>query len=466
MAEITDLKRAYTALTEKATKYTERWAYYDGEQPLRFASAKLKSRFHSLAEHFTANWCAVIVESLLDRLDLQGITHEDKNLSNVLSQVWEQTGLALEAEDAHRALAVTSEAFIIADRLDEGLVFFNNPPEQCHMFYEASNPLKKRSAAKWWDDEYDEKRYLTLYYPDRIENYVSRGKAANVSSERAFDLEDSIPNPFNPIIPVFHFRRDRRTRKGELGDVIDSQDAHNKLFADMMMGSEYSAFKQRFIISNADTASLKNAPNELWEIPAGEAGEQPTTVGQFDATELRNFTDAMDSVANKIAVITRTPKHYLLSTGGDPSGEALLVAESGLVKKAKGYMRRCEVTWREIAVFILGENAEAVPRQEVKVTWGDPRTVQPVAEGTARLSAVQAGIPLRYWLERAEGWSEDELLELDTAIKEEKTGQDKTQGEVMLRALRAAQAGGPPQPPQAVPSQLVPGGGVNATPAM
>lgn len=439
MATLTDLQRAYNALSLKAVPYQKLWAYYDGEQPLRYANPNMKMRFRKLVEHYTANWCAVVVDSLTDRLDLSGLSHEGKDEAEALAQAWDAIGLDVEAEEVHKAVGVTSEGFLVADISSDGTTaMFANPPEICHVFYDSSDPKKKLFAAKWWVDEYDERRYLTLYYPERIEEYVSKRKASNVQSANAFELleDGGKANPFKPTIPVFHFRRDRRSGKGELQNVIDLQDAFNKLFADMMMASEFGAFKQRYVISNADTAKLKNAPNEIWEVPAAEAGDQPTSVGQFDATELSNFTTAMDFVANKVAVVTRTPKHYLLATGGDPSGEALMVAESSLVKKALSYQRRLDPTWVEVALFLLARSGYTTDRASVKVTWNDARTVQPVAEGQARQLAVAAGIPLDYWLEHREGWTPDEVQAMNEAMAQAQARQSLSMGEAMVRAMR------------------------------
>jgi hypothetical protein len=463
MATLTDLQRAYNALSAKATPYQTLWAYYDGDQPLRYANPNLKTKFRKLVEHFTANWCAVVVDSLTDRLDLSGLSHEDEGVAKRLASAWDVAGMDVEAEEVHKAVGVTGEGFIVADIDDDGTTaMFSNPPEICHVFYESSNPKRKRFAAKWWVDEYDERRYLSLYYPERIENYVSKRKANNVQSANAFELteEGEVANPFNPVIPVFHFRRDRRSGKGELQNVIDLQDAFNKLFADMMMASEFGAFKQRYVISNADTAKLKNAPNEIWEIPAGEQGEQPTTVGQFDATELANFTTAMDFVANKVAVVTRTPKHYLLATGGDPSGEALLVAESGLVKKTTSYQRRLDPAWTEVAAFLLSRAGITTDRASLKVTWNDARTVQPLAEGQARQLAIAAGIPLDFWLEHREGWTPDEIVDMNNAAAEAQAKQSLSMGEAMVRAMRDFNGGDNGATPEAnVAAPAVPTGG-------
>jgi adenylate cyclase len=50
----------------------------------------------------------------------------------------------------------------------------------------------------------------------------------------------------------------------------------------------------------------------------------------LDRTTLANALTAIDKMASTIAIITRTPKHYFYSQGGDPSSEALIAMEAPL----------------------------------------------------------------------------------------------------------------------------------------
>lgn len=442
--EPTLLQLAFKALSAKAQPYATRWAYYDGEHPLRYANPNLQSKFAKLVEHYTANWCKVVVDTLLERMDLTGLAHSEEVLADRLGELWQALGMDLEADEVHRALAVCGEAYLIADQLDDGsTVYFANPPELCHVAYLHTNPKERAWAAKWWVDEETEKRYLTIYQSDHFEHYVSKGKASEVQDARGLEPDPEQPvaaNPWAPVVPVFHYRLSRRRSDGEVRPVIDTNDAYNKLFADMMVAAEYGAMKQRFIVSNADVASLKNAPDEVWEIPAGGEGEHPTQVGEFQATELRNFTDAMDTLSSKVAVLTRTPKHYLHHTGAEPSGEALMAMEAPLVKKAKAYQRAADATWREVGQFMLALEGTQTPRDSVAVVWEDARTLQPIAQGEARKLAVEAGIPLALWLKFAEGWTDDQLAELEAATAVAAEQQTMSAGEAMYRALQASQA--------------------------
>jgi hypothetical protein len=162
---------------------------------------------------------------------------------------------------------------------------------------------------------------LTLYYPDRLEYYVSRGKADTVHRGSDFEAADP-PRADNPygVIPVVHFRKERRGYISELGPSIRSQqDAVNKTMADMMVNNEFNALRERWIISSFETdAALKSAPNEILVIPAAGEGEQNTEVGQFDETPPTGFLEVMEKLASGMAVTSRTPKHYFWAQGETP----------------------------------------------------------------------------------------------------------------------------------------------------
>ena len=93
---------------------------------------------------------------------------------------------------------------------------------------------------------------------------------------KSFVITDLERNPYN-LIPVFHFRRERRVITSELANVIEPQNAINKLLSDMMIAAEFGAFPQRYIISQASPGKFKNAPKLIWDIPGSDGEGQPTS---------------------------------------------------------------------------------------------------------------------------------------------------------------------------------------------
>jgi len=441
---MSDLGLAFDTLSAKTSPYTTLWAYADGNHPLTYTNERLREVFRSLDARFTANWCAVVLGACLERINLAGWqVAGDETAEATLRALWAANDLAAQADEVHEAALVCGEAFVIVwpDAMGRPLAFYNDP-RMAHVFYESENPNVKRFGCKWWDDEAGRRR-LTLYYPDRLEYYVSRGQAANAASAAAFEAVPELPSAPNPfgVVPVFHFRTLLRTTKSDLTDVVPIQNGINKLMADMMVAAEYGAFRQRYIISNADTTGkLRNAPNEIWDLPAGDGVGQGTTVGEFSATDLRNYLDAIDRLAVALAIITRTPKHYFMGQGGDPSGEALIALEAPLNKKATRRINRFRETWRQVGAFLLQVGGQAVAAEAIAPQFVAVETVQPRTSAEIRTQAVGAGIPLTTQLRR-EGWNEEELAQLAADREAEQAAGAELQEVLLEEARRRFDAG-------------------------
>lgn len=410
-----DLKLAFEALSGKTAWYSTLRKYAEGDQPIVYSTERLRTAFQNINAKFCQNWCSVVVNSVNDRLVLQGWDTGNETTNKLLSDLWSKQHLMIESDDAHWDAFVTHESFVIVwpDEDTKQPEVYYNDSRLCHVFYNSENPRTKRFAAKWFMDD-DGYCRLILYYPDRLE-YYKADKVGAPTNAGTFLPENpaSAANPYGEI-PVFHLRMKRRSTAGELVDIISLQDAINKLLADMMVAAEYGAFKQRWIISSSDTGDLKNSPDLIWEIPAGDGIGQGSSVGQFEATDLGVFLSAIDKLANSIAIISRTPKHYFYSAGGQVSGEALIAMEAPLNKKAKSRQEAFGVVWQEVAAFILKIFQYEVEESEIVTLWGTIENVQPVTQAQARQLGVQVLIPLTTLLKR-EGWSKRDLeqMELD-----------------------------------------------------
>lgn len=420
----TDLERCYEALDIKRVNYQTFMQYYDGEQPLTYTASRLKEVFQKLDAYFAENWCSVVIDSCKDRINLRRLQAGDANTQRILDEIFEQSELGLESDAVHEGALVLGEAYFIgwpgADEEPQG--YFNDA-RLCHLIYDAEHQRIKRVAAKWFDGE-DDKGRMTLYYPDRLEYYRASRPLKDVHEAGAFEQFEVAANPYGEI-PVFRFSTNQRRAKSDLSNVIPVQNGINKLLTDMLVTAEYAAFPQRYIISNAETTQLKNAPNQVWDLPAGDGMGQQTMAGQFPAADLENYIKAIDNLATAISSITRTPKHYFFSVGSNLSGEALMAMEAPLNKKAKDRIERFEPVWNQVAQFLL--KLRGVEGQKVRAMFDQTETQQPFTQAQARLMNVQAGIPIITQLRR-EGWSDSEL---------EMLRQEQAEDAERMRALTA-----------------------------
>jgi len=400
-----DLRIAFEALRANQADYSLLWDYYEGNQPLIYSAQRLQTVFKNLNARFVQNWCAVVVDSTMDRLNLSGFSVSGNEEATArLNRLFQSTELDLDSDDAHLAALVCGDSYIIVWRGEDEIEAVYNDPRLCYIRYSAENPRTAIWAAKWWIAD-DGCYRLTLYYPDHLDYYLTKKEADLVDSVSAFEPGDppSAPNPFG-IVPVFHLRRDRRAGGSELANVVPIQNAVNKLLNDMMISAEFGAFRQRWVISDADISQLKNAPNEIWSLPSGDGTGQPTSVGEFGQTSLSIYLDAIDRLSMSAAIITRTPKHYLFGQGGVPSGEALITMEAPLVRKCQRYIERLSSPWRKIAAFLLRLDGMEINEHEITPIFDPPETVQPRTEAEIREIGVRTGIPLETLL-REEGKS-------------------------------------------------------------
>lgn len=439
---LTDLELAYNALMAKKPIYDKYFNYFDGNQPLIYSTEKLKEIFGNIDARFTQNWCSIVVDAVLERLSLMSfVVNENEAATDVINDLYQSTEMNLDSDAVHLAALVCGEAFVVAWREDgDDPQAFYNDPRTCHVFYMPDNPRKKRFACKWWTDDANY-CHMTLYYPDRLEYYVTISPLQTdaVISAKSFKAAEP-PAETNPHgeVPVFHYVRERRGIKSELLNIIEMQDAINKLLSDMMVAAEFGAFPQRYVISQMEIkkGQLANTPGNIWRLNAGDNEGQGTAVGQLAAAELGNYLQAIEQTVSSVAVISRTPKHYFLTQSGDPSGEALIAMEAPLNKKAQKYIDRFSATWRDLARFLLKLSSIVVEATDITATFDQPATVQPMTQAIIRKTNVESGIPLTTQL-RDEGWTEQEL----DAMQADKEAEQASNKAGLGAALLNAQAG-------------------------
>lgn len=428
-----DLDMAFKILMNKNEVYSRLYNYYDGNQPLLFSTEKLQSAFSRQGIYFAINWISVVVNSVLDRLVLKGFDTGTQATNVELGHIIESLKLHMDMDEVHESVAITEEAYIIVGQDDQGeLEVYFNDPRMCHMFYDPAHPKKKRYAAKMWVAS-DGSGRVELYYPDRVEHWVSRDEMKSISTSKSFFLENI---ESAETIPVFHFRTSRRLNKRELDDsLLSIQDAINKLFSDMLIASEFNSVKQRVIISQADPGDLKTF--DTWWIPAGDGTGQQSSVQELGGADLGTFLNGIKDLAASMGVISRTPKHFFFTQGGDPSGDALIAMEAPLIKKTMKKQEALADTWVELVVYIMQLSGTPVDPSKVSPTWEPAETIQPKAQAEIIKTETSAGIPLNTSVRRA-GWAKDEIdLMAKDKVQERKNATSLAQEELAL--LRAEQ---------------------------
>lgn len=468
----TDLEKAFAALDAKTKPYGELFDYYDGKQKLKYNSKRFREIFKNLNADFTENWTAVVIDSTYNRVNLLGakiagdetgeketgvaaalkrikdrLLGKSNTEQETLDKLLEDNQLLLDSDDVHSVAGIIGESFYFVWKNEEGEVEgFYNDPRLVHVFYEEENPRIKKYAAKWWVDDKGNRR-LTLYYPDRLEYYAAKGDVKTGATASGFTPVDQdgakvekdanqVENPFGKV-PVFHFRPERRKIKSDLVNVIQPQDAINKLASDMMIVSEFGALRQRFVISDTDVqGALKNAPNEIWWIPAGDGTTQRSEVGELESSDPSTYLKPIMHNISAISSITGTPKHFFFEGGKSQiSGEALIALEAPLNDKAQARIDIFGPVWQDVLSFMLEISGTEIPARNILVVFEPPETLQPLTRAKIRRENRASGIPLVTTLRR-EGWNQADLDQLIVDQDEERTRQQASLGAAVMAAQR------------------------------
>lgn len=403
-----DAAWALVAIRSRRPLYALRRNYYDGLHRLAFATDKFRNAFARTFSAFADNLCAVVVDTVADRLEIDGWgAGEDEAVE--AAAIWRDRRLKRTAGEIHQEALALADSYLIVWRDQEGRsVWWPNVAEETAVRYDPERPGVVELGAKVWQAP-DGRARLTLYYPDRIERYATPTRTVNgiPSEPRSYVPYGDDVNPpvvLNPygIVPVFHFANSAgigRLGRSQIDSAIPLQDALNKSVLDGLVGSEALALPQRW--GTGVETRLDPRTGEPMREPPMMPGEVLTVsspdarFGEFAAANLSQLIEMSESYRLEIARVTGTPAHRLLLQGGDwPSGEALRVAEAPLVATCIDRADAWGPTWG--AAMALAERLEASMSDTApEPVWRDPSSRSEVDEVAVAEAKRRLGVSTR-----------------------------------------------------------------------
>ncbi|MFE0270822.1 phage portal protein [Streptomyces sp. NPDC058992] len=431
--------------------------YYRGKHPLKFASDEF-AKFHGKRyKDFSDNWVQVVADSPVERLTVTGFlasgeTQADKDLW----KVWQVNGLDADSQLGFLGAVTGARCFVLVwgdpDDEDMPVVTFEDAA-QCVIAYEPGSRRHRRAALKLWQDGGTD--FATLYLRDEVWKFqrphLSGGEdksaqMVDVDEElktwRPRELRDE-PNPQpNPmgVVPMVELPNKPMLVDdpiSDVGGVVAMQDAINLLWAQLFTASDYASFPQRVIMGAERPVIPKlNAAGEV-------VGQQPVDIqkfavdrvmmfngkdvriGEWQAANLAMYTGLIEVAVGHLAAQTRTPQHYLVGKMANLSADALLAAETGLVKRVEEKHLWYGHGLREVARLIAlakGEMGKAEALRSGRVLWADVESRSHAQMADALLKLKQLGFPFE-WLALRYGLTPTEVADV-VAMKEREVESD------------------------------------------
>jgi hypothetical protein len=389
--------------------------YYIGKHRLAFATAKFETTFGGLFKEFADNWCELVVSAVEERLNPEGFRIGDETKGDQKAwDIWQRNGLDADSQVAHVEALIYGEAYALvwADELGDPLITVEHPLQMV-VAYQPGSRKKRAAALKTWVED-DGSQFATLYLPNLIYKFRSRGvgsalselwvpNSVNVGGWEPREVAgetNPLVNPLGvvPVVPLCNRPRLLSVPESEIKQVIPKQDAVNKTIADMLVASEFASFRQRWgtgieIPRDPETGKLiepfEAGVGRVWTTKANDA-----RFGSFEATDLANFVKAVEMLVQHIASQTRTPPHYFYLSGNFPSGESIKAAETGLVAKASRRMVSFGEAWEEVirlAFRVANDSRAEVMKSET--IWRDPESRSESEHIDAVLKKKALGVP-------------------------------------------------------------------------
>jgi hypothetical protein len=245
--------------------------------------------------------------------------------------------------------------------------------------------------------------------------------ANGVGSDIVWEEFERVGNPLGVVsmIPLLNSPTLRgpfgRRGHSDIAGVIPKQDAINKLIADMIVSSEFQAYRQRWATGldvptdeqGRPIEAFKAAVSRLWTV-----ADPDVKFGEFGASDLSNYVKPIETMVQHIAAQTRTPPHYLLGqSGAFPSGESLKSTETGLVAKVTKKQLWFGEAWEEamrLAFALVGRD-DLSADTSCEALWRDPESRMVAVQADAAVKDSTIGIPLEVIMADRLGYSPQKI---------------------------------------------------------
>lgn len=421
------LRRLGSRLDEQAAVLARLDGYYAGSQPLAYLSAAARTALAGRVERVSVAIPRLVVGSLTERLRVTGFTR-DGQPDPGLWQVWQRNDLDQLAATAHREALTLGRAFVIVWAGRNGPQVTVESARQVAVVRDPATRVVL-GACKRWDLPDGAGQRAVTYEPDSITSYATDAAGAPAASGAWRVVETPLRNPLGqvPVVPLVNADRLLDADGcSEFDDAIPLVDALVKLLSDMLVTSEFFARPRRWAIGVEVPVDDDGNPTNPFASEADRTwiSEAPESkFGQFAATDLAAYENAVTVVMKQLCAVTGLPEHVLgIGSDNPTSADAIRASEASLTARAEAKQRGFGRAWEQVARLAVAVESGADPASvDVAVQWADPSTRSVAQEADAVTKLHAAGIlPTSIALERL-GYSSAEIDRITTARNQERT---------------------------------------------
>lgn len=386
---------------------------YEGTEPLEYMHPEVAAEVGDRIRPVRLFWCQLAVDSIVERLFVQGIKSGDKSLDEEFRRVWTANNMDLGLVMAMTDAEVMRRAYVsVGTNEDDPETPLLRPESPIELYVDIDPRTGKARAALRRVSDVDPMgsvvaRYATLYLPnvtiwctwtdgwkETNRDEHNMGALAIASLVNRPRTRSSVRTPRNMTV--------ERVGRSSLETVRDLQQAGTKVMTDMMVAAELVAIPLRGVTDTTPQDFVDEQGNPMTPLRAmlGRMLTIPSAQAKaldFAAAQLSNFTGAARELSQQVGATTGLPPHYLGTPSDNPaSAEAITGSESRLATRAEqkqvcytpGIRRIAQLEHR----IRTGEWSEELAT--CKVDWRDVRTPTRAAMADAAVKLYTTTPPL------------------------------------------------------------------------
>ena len=390
--------------------------YYEGIQRLNQLGIAVPPELRKFVT--IVNWPRVVVDTIEHRQDVKALLLPGKDTNDAgLMELWRANNLDSELSLLNVDQMIYGRGFVTVGSNEEDpempLITVESPRE----ITAKVDPRTRRmlAALRLYDiqqqipeDLYGSQqgvpRALTIYLPDQtIWAVRDNGEWAEVDRD-VHRLGR---------VPVVMFLNRRRTGswwgRSEMDDVIPLTDAAARSLTNLQVAAETHSVPQKWVLgmSKGDFVDADGSPIPAWQSYFGAIwahGNKDASVGQFTASDLKNFHDTVNHYGQLASSVTGFPGKYFGLFTANPAAEGAIRADEAQMVKT---IERKNATTGNSLAWVLGiarriQTGEWEDGNRIAVEWHDPGTPT-FSQKADALQKLAGGAPI---ISREGAWDE------------------------------------------------------------
>lgn len=348
----------------------------------------------------SVNWCRLVVDSIANRMNVQGfVTSLGDAVNEQLWDWWQYADMDKESHLAHIEALVQGRAYIITNWAPDSDFpeWAVATSETVRVQYDPRTRKVVRAIQVYrGDDEVDlEARYGALYELDAT-YHLERAAGTDWV---VVDVEEHNLG-IVPVTPMVNRARiSDRYGRSEIEDIIPISDFATRLMTNAQVAQEFLAIPQRYAIGVAreDFQDGDGQMTSAWKAYTGAyvaLENAEAKLGQLPGADLRNFTEMFNMLARQVASLSSLPPHAVGIVSSNPvSADAIRAGEAPLVQRIMDRCSAFEQAWEEaMRIALVWSGREDARQMRIETNWANPETPTYSAKADAVTKLKQAGI--------------------------------------------------------------------------